>query len=99
MAFQMAVLLLLSSVATHVAAHGFMSIPRARNVIARDRSEGNSAAPVNYCPHCLNLGGRRTTNLVYPETAQSGRSHGLCGDAPAGSPDACWLGGDCPQQV
>ena len=99
LAAQLALLMVCVSVITPAMSHGYMSIPRARNVIARDRSEGNPNAPVNYCPHCLNLGGRRTSNLVYPETVESGRSHGLCGDAPTGSPDSCWLGGDCPEQV
>lgn len=49
-------------------------------------------------PRSLNLGGRRTSPLVYPETVDSARSHGLCGDVSSGGPE-CWEGGDCPSQV
>eukprot|EP00192_Tetraselmis_astigmatica_P011861 CAMPEP_0117670744 /NCGR_PEP_ID=MMETSP0804-20121206/12942_1 /TAXON_ID=1074897 /ORGANISM="Tetraselmis astigmatica, Strain CCMP880" /LENGTH=397 /DNA_ID=CAMNT_0005479115 /DNA_START=102 /DNA_END=1292 /DNA_ORIENTATION=- len=80
---------------SHVDAHGYMSKPLSRNKLANNRPE---PGPVNYCPHCLNLGGRRTTPLVYPETIESGLSHGLCGDKPLGSVEACWGGGDCPEQ-
>jgi hypothetical protein len=80
--------------APSVNAHGYMSVPKSRNKLANERpySEGP-----NYCPHCLASGGRRTSPLVYPETIKSGRSHGLCGDAPKGN-DACWSGGLCTEQ-
>ena len=79
----------------HADAHGKLTLPKSRNQLANDRSWPEE---VNYCPHCLNLGGRRTEPLVHPETVESARSFGLCGDAPSG-PDACWTGEDCPQQV
>lgn len=75
-------------------AHGFMKVPLSRNKLAHERGEGNPDGPVNYCPHCSNLGGgRRTAGLVFPETVQSARTLGLCGDKPVG-PSACWDGGD-----
>ena len=75
-------------------AHGFMSIPKSRNKVANERQWPDD---VNYCPHCLNAEGRRTSNYVYPETISGARGHGLCGDKPQG-PETCWTGGECPQQ-
>ena len=75
-------------------AHGYMSIPKSRNKLANERSWPEE---VNYCPHCLNVDGRRTTTYAYPETAAGARGHGLCGDRPAGG-DACWSGGLCAEQ-
>lgn len=78
--------------------HGFMAKPLSRNKLANNRPEGRPNKPPNYCPHCNNLGaGRRTSGLVWPETPQSARGLGLCGDAPVG-PASCWTGGNCPEQ-
>merc|ERR1719310_804488 len=89
--------LLLAACTTTAEAHGFMKIPLSRNKMAHERGEGNPVGPVNYCPHCNNLGGRRTSPLVFPETIESARGFGLCGDAPQG-PARCWNGGNCPEQ-
>ena len=89
------VLLVLVWNAREVQGHGKLTVPKSRNQLANERSWPDE---VQYCPHCLNLGGRRTAPLVHPETVESARSFGLCGDAPSG-PDSCWSGGDCPQQV
>ena len=94
----LAALALLALSAANVDAHGFMKVPLSRNKMAHERGEGSPDGPVNYCPHCSNLGGgRRTAGLVFPETPESARTLGLCGDAPVG-PSDCWDGGDCPQQ-
>mmetsp|Transcript_10569 Transcript_10569/g.25020 ORF Transcript_10569/g.25020 Transcript_10569/m.25020 type:complete len:536 (+) Transcript_10569:115-1722(+) len=67
-----------------------------------DSSGFSNAATTELVPLCeccsLNLGGRRTSNLVYPETVESALGHGLCGDAPLGDVDRCWGGGDCTEQ-
>ena len=89
-------LLILAPIARVVDAHGYLALPKSRNLLAHERSWPDE---VNYCPHCLNLGGRRSSPLVFPETVSSANGNlGLCGDAPAG-PSSCWAGGDCPQQV
>eukprot|EP00873_Tetraselmis_striata_P035927 jgi/Tetstr1/456191/TSEL_042959.t1 len=88
------VALLLIVCVSSVSGHGYLSIPKSRNKLANERPYYENP---NYCPHCLNLGGRRTSPLVYPETVDSARSHGLCGDVSSGGPE-CWEGGDCPSQ-
>ena len=74
--------------------HGYMSIPKSRNKLANERRWPQD---VNYCPHCLNAEGRRTSNYVYPETISGAKGHGLCGDKPVGG-DECWNGGQCGEQ-
>lgn len=91
-------ILLLSIIFMEIAlpcqAHGYLSVPKSRNKLANERSWPSD---VNYCPHCLNAEGRRTSNYVYPETEESARSHGLCGDKTIGG-ESCWNGGLCPEQ-
>ena len=82
--------------AKHADAHGYMNMPKSRNRLANERSWPED---VNYCPHCLNADGRRTSLYTYPETINGARGHGLCGDAPRGG-NACWDGsGECPEQA
>jgi len=77
------VLIIALSILVGVNGHGFMSNPKARNVISRTD---------HYCPHCFNGGGTgnvaANSNGVWPavETEETSKRHGLCGD-PAGQDD------------
>lgn len=81
--------LLMAGALVCVDGHGYLAVPKSRNLVAQARG-------LNYCPHCLNAGSAGNVKAHdvlggvwdrnYPETAQSTVRHGLCGD-PAGSTD------------
>jgi hypothetical protein len=75
-------------------AHGYLSVPRSRNLVAHQRKTNR-----NYEPQSLSSGQRRNSPLVYPETEAGALGHGLCGDAPRTKSPECWNGGDCPEQA